>query len=185
MIEVIPNWHPLFVHFPIALLSMATLFFVVLSFVNSTALKEQLRVLAYWNLWLGTGFAILTAMAGWFAFNSVAHDAPSHEAMTEHRNWALVTLLVFIVVSSWSIKQYKSSKETGTVFSVIMLLAFMLLASTAWHGSEVVYRYGLGVMSLPKAEGDGHDHHHDQGMMHDSVPAEHHHEHSDHDHTHE
>ena len=147
MVAVIPNWHPLFVHFPIALSSMATLFFVMLHVVNSAALKKQLIILAYWNLWLGTGFAILTAITGWLAFNSVLHDAPSHEAMTEHRNWALATLLVFFVISSWSIKQFKSSKESGIAFSAVMVLAFTLLVSTAWHGGEVVFRYGLGVMS--------------------------------------
>ncbi|MBL4850981.1 MAG: hypothetical protein JKY90_01690, partial [Gammaproteobacteria bacterium] len=39
-------------------------------------------------------------------------------------------------------------------------IAGAVLASTAWHGGEVVYRYGIGVISLPKVEGDGHDHAH-------------------------
>lgn len=160
MFEVIPNWHPLFVHFSIALLSMSTIFFVALIITKNNAVQDQLKILAYWNLWLGTGFAIVTATAGWFAYNSVAHDTPSHEAMTDHRNWALVTLSVFIVASLWSIKQYKSVKNTSATFTFIMVMAFVLLASTGWRGGEAVYRYGLGVMSLPKAEGDGHAHEH-------------------------
>ena len=160
MFEVIPNWHPLFVHFSVALLSMATLFFVVMKIVGEHPIQEQLRILAYWNLWIGTGFAIVTATAGWFAYNSVAHDAPSHEAMTDHRNWALVTLSVFIIMSLWSIKQYKSVKNASVAFTIVMVLAFTLLASTGWRGSEAVYRYGLGVMSMPKVEGEGHAHEH-------------------------
>lgn len=160
MIEVIPNWHPLFVHFPIALLSMATVFFIALFFVGERPPEDQLRTLAYWNLWIGTGFAIIAAIAGWFAFNSVAHDSPSHAAMTDHRNWALVTLSVYIVMSIWGYFYYKSERRINMVFTLTMFLAFILLVSTGWRGSEVVYRYGLGVMSLPKAEGDGHDHEH-------------------------
>lgn len=160
MFEVIPNWHPLFVHFSIALLSMSTFFFVALKFVSKESINEQLKVLAYWNLWLGTGFAVVTVIAGWFAYNSVAHDTPSHEAMTDHRNWALVTLSVFVLISIWSVKQYKNAKGEGITFVFTMLMAFVLLASTGWRGSEAVYRYGLGVMSMPKAEGDGHDHEH-------------------------
>ena len=160
MFEVIPNWHPIFVHFAIALLSMSTVFFVALKIMSNHSIQEQLRVLAYWNLWLGTGFAVATAIAGWFAYNSVAHDTPSHEAMTEHRNWALVTLTVFILISIWSIKQYKNINNVSVTFTIIMVIGFVLLASAGWRGSEAVYRYGLGVMSMPKVEGDGHAHEH-------------------------
>ena len=139
---------------------MSSVFFVLLKLVNNTSIKEQLKTLAYWNLWLGTGFSIITAIAGWFAYNSVVHDTPSHEAMTDHRNWAIVTLLVFIGISLWSVKQYKSIKETGLVFTFVMVMALVLLMSTGWRGSEAVYRYGLGVMSLPQSEGEGHAHEH-------------------------
>ena len=169
MFEVIPNWHPLFVHFTIALLSMSAIFFVALKCVKKDSIQEQLKTLAYWNLWLGTGFAIVTAIAGWFAYNSVAHDTPSHEAMTEHRNWALITLSVFIVVSYWSIKEYKSVTRVSVTFVLVMAMSFVLLASTGWRGSEAVYRYGLGVMSLPKAEGEGHAHEHADDQSHTSV----------------
>ena len=160
MIEVIPNWHPLFVHFTIALLSMSALFFIGLKLVQNQSMRSQLIVLAYWNLWLGTGFAVVTVIAGWFAYNSVAHDAQSHAAMTEHRNWALITLATFIVATFWSVKGFNSKKNTGMPFIIFMFVAFLLLVSTGWHGSEAVYRYGLGVMSLPKVEGDGHEHEH-------------------------
>ena len=169
MFEVILNWHPLFVHFTIALLSMSAIFFVALKCVKKDSIQEQLKTLAYWNLWLGTGFAIVTAIAGWFAYNSVAHDTPSHEAMTEHRNWALITLSVFIVVSYWSIKEYKSVTRVSVTFVLVMAMSFVLLASTGWRGSEAVYRYGLGVMSLPKAEGEGHAHEHADGQSHTSI----------------
>jgi uncharacterized membrane protein len=160
MYEVLPNWHPLFVHFSVALLSISTLFFVALKMPVLQSLREPFKVLAYWNLWLGTGFAVITAIAGWFAFNSVAHDTASHAAMSEHRNWALTTLGIFIVVSLWSFKQYKHETKHGLTFTAGMLLGFFLLVSTGWHGSEAVYRYGLGVMSMPKVEGEGHAHEH-------------------------
>lgn len=173
MFEVIPNWHPIFVHFAIALLTMSSLFFVILKVMNQHPLKEQIRILAFWNLWLGTGFAIVTAIAGWFAYNSVAHDTPSHLAMTEHRNWALITVLVFFIISIWSVKQYKSIKDTSIIFTFIMVMAFVLLASTGWRGSEAVYRYGLGVMSMPKVEGDGHAHEHsaESNQHSDTIPV--------------
>ena len=174
MFEIIPNWHPLFVHFSIALLSMSTLFFVMLKITNKSSVQEQFKIMAYWNLWLGTGFSIVTAIAGWFAYNSVAHDTPSHEAMTDHRNWALVTLFLYILISIWAVRAYKNGKNSGVIFTIVLLLAFLVLASTGWRGSESVYRYGLGVMSMPKSEAAGHAHAH---KNHNDKNVNHHAEH--------
>jgi len=160
MIEIIPNWHPIFVHFTIALLSLAVGFHIICHFLSEGKLKQQFYILARWDLWLGTGFGIITAIAGWLAYNSVAHDAPSHEAMTDHRNWALVTIGLFIILAGWSLWSERQESMPSKLFLTGLLIGGVLLANTAWHGAENVYRYGLGVMSLPQAETgeDGHDH---------------------------
>jgi uncharacterized membrane protein len=161
MFEVIPNWHPIFVHFTVALLSLAVVLFVVTPFTKPP-LQEQWRVVARWTLWFGAGFMVLTGLSGLYAYNTIAHDAPSHIAMTEHRNWALTTIAVFLVLTVWSVLRVRRNQVVGGVFIAAMVIAGGLLAATAWHGGELVYRYGLGVKSLPKAEGEGH-HHHDHG----------------------
>lgn len=153
MIEIIPNWHPIFVHFTVALLSLAVVFWLVGGLLREGALKQQLLVFARWNLWLGTAFGLVTGLAGWDAYNTVAHDGPSHEAMTEHRNWALAALAVFVVLSAWSFLNVRKQRKAGAFFIVVLLAGGGLLASTAWHGGELVYRYGLGVMSLPEGVG--------------------------------
>lgn len=159
MFEIIPNWHPLFVHFTVALVSLATGLFAVTPFMKSP-LKEQWRTVARWNLWFGAGFTIITGLAGLYAYNTVAHDTPSHAAMTEHRNWAIVTITLILSLAIWSIIRVRRNQALGTVFIAVMVITGGVLAVTAWHGGEVVYRYGLGVMSLPKTEGEGHAHEH-------------------------
>ena len=167
MFEIIPNWHPIFVHFTVALLSLAAGLFVVMPFVKSP-LKEQWQTVARWALWFGAGFTIITGLTGLYAYNTVAHDAPSHLAMTEHRNWAIATITLFLGLAVWSIIWVRKNKPLGMIFVVCMTIAGGLLASTAWHGGEAVYRYGLGVMSLPKSEGEGHSHSHAGGGGHGS-----------------
>lgn len=173
MIEIIPNWHPVFVHFTVALLSVSVLLFVAVQFLSAGKLREHWQLVAQWNLWLGAGFTVLTVIAGVLAYNSVAHDTPSHEAMTEHRNWALVTAVLFVAVAAWSWLRARAGMGANVVMLIILLTGGGLLASTAWRGGEVVYRFGLGVMSLPKT--DTHDHaskSHDHAPMHDANTGE-------------
>lgn len=155
MPTILPNWHPIFVHFTVALFSLAAGLFVISSFVKSP-LKEQWRLVARWNLWFGAGLTVLTGLAGLYAYNTVAHDTPSHAAMTEHRNWAIVTIALILTLAVWSIVRARRGTMPGALFVGAMAVTAGILASTAWHGGEAVYRYGLGVMSLPKT--DAHQH---------------------------
>lgn len=152
MIEIIPNWHPVFVHFTVALLSVSLGLFVL----NLVVKCDQAVLVAKWTLWMGSGISLLTLAAGIYAYNTVAHDTPSHEAMTQHKNLALITLALLVPVVLWSVVSERKGKVLGAGFVVLFLLVGGMLASTAWHGGEVVYRYGIGVMSLPKT--DKHDH---------------------------
>lgn len=157
MFEIIPNWHPMFVHFPIALLSVATGFYVLTAFMKPSELRQQFAIVARWSLWLGAGFAIVTAILGLIAYNSVkGHDIPSHAAMVEHRNWAIATLSIFLPLAAWSLWRDRTRPRVSPIFVVLMVIGFGVLASTAWHGGEVVFRYGVGVKSLPKTDGHAH-----------------------------
>ncbi len=166
MPEIIPNLHPIFVHFTVALLLLSVGLFVITPFAPSP-LKEQWQTVAHWTLWFGAGITIITGFAGLYAYNTVAHDTPSHLAMTDHRNWAIVAIVLFLALAAWSIIWARKGKALGPVFIICMVIAGGVLASTAWRGGEVVYRYGLGVMSLPKVEGEGHSHSHASGGGHD------------------
>ncbi len=160
MIEIIPNLHPIFVHFTVALISTAIGFFLLAKLLGNRPFHEQCLILARWNLWIGTVFALITVITGIFAYNSVAHDTPSHAAMTEHRNWAFATFAVLLLTTLWSGWISYANKLIKLPFLLLAVLLFGLLFSTAWHGGELVYRYGLGVMSIPAAEdhASGHVH---------------------------
>jgi len=169
MPEIIPNLHPVFVHFTVALLSISVALFFILALLRDrlpTNLQTQWHAVARWNLWLGAAITLITGLAGLYAYNTVAHDTPSHMAMTDHRNWAIATIILFTGLAAWSIVRTRAAKTHGRLFVVVMVIAGVVLLSTAWRGGEVVYRYGLGVMSLPKAEGDGHNHSHGGGHDH-------------------
>jgi uncharacterized membrane protein len=160
MIDIIPNWHPVFVHFTVALLIAATAIHLLSRFMPGGDLARQLTIVARWNLRIGVAVTLLTVAAGWYAYYTVSHDTPSHIAMTGHRNWAMATLAAFLGIAGWEVYLSRRSKNESWLFTGMLVIASALLLSTAWRGGELVYRYGLGVMSLPQAGGQGHSHEH-------------------------
>lgn len=185
-IEIIPNYHPIFVHFTIGLLSVSALLYLL----GSIFKKENLFIAARWNLWIGAVLTIGTVIAGFDAYNSVGHDAASHAAMTDHKNWALPTAGIFLALAVWAAWKQRGAKTVGPVFVGIIVLASVLLAVTGYKGGEVVYRHGTGVMRMPEIHGDGGHGSHSHG---DEAQANHHeiqepeastdhHDHSSHEH---
>lgn len=155
-IEIIPNWHPIFVHFTVGLLSISALFYLA----GLVLRKPNFLIVARWNLWVGGAITVATVLAGFYAYGTVAHDAPSHAVMTDHKNWALVTAFIFAGLSGWSLAKHRGAKSVSSGFVVLILLATTLLGITGFKGGEVVYRHGTGVMRMPEVSGDGaHDSH--------------------------
>lgn len=170
MIEIIPNLHPAVVHFPIVLTSAAVFFTALGRIFNGWPYAAQCRLTGRWMLWGAALFALAAAMFGWFAFNSVTHDDVSHAAMILHRNWALGAVTALLVLAAWDVWRGRSGKMPSYGFLGLLVIAWLLVMSTAWHGAELVYRHGLGVMSLPEPEGQGHEH--GEGNGHGAMPMQ-------------
>lgn len=177
-IEIIPNWHPVFVHFTIGLLSVSALLYLAGSLLK----KENLLIAARWNLWIGTFITVGTVFAGFYAYNTVAHDAPSHLAMTDHKNWALFTVGTFLLLALWSLWKHRGAKIISPVFVGLLLLASSLLAVTGYKGGEIVYRHGIGVMRMPEIHDDGGHGSHSHGDHEIVEPKSEKHDHSAHPH---
>ena len=164
MVEIIPNWHPMFVHFTVALLLIAGAGFIIAHLTQGNRYQPDILKVAKWNFWIGSFITIITVLAGWYAYNAVAHYPPSHAAITEHRNWALATVSIISILAIWLWRIQRSRNiKSSTPFVILIAVLMGLLGTTAWHGGELVYRYGLSVMSLPLSEGNGHDHEHAEG----------------------
>lgn len=169
MIEIIPNWHPIFVHFTVGVFTTAFGFYVLAylsSFLRIVPVKivYEFEVVGRWCLWIAALMTFFTVIAGLHAYNTVKHDDISHVAMTNHRNWALPTAGLIMLLAIWSAWRYYKYKILTIIFMIALFIIQSLLVCTAWRGGELVYRHGLGVISLPHEEGEGHQHHHGQNM---------------------
>ena len=69
MIEVIPNWHPVAVHFTVALLITASVLFAAGTLFRKAASGGALTAAARWNLAIGAAVTVATLATGWSAYN--------------------------------------------------------------------------------------------------------------------
>lgn len=164
MIEIIPNWHPILVHFTIALLTISVALHIVVLFAKTAPWRGTAMAVARWNLGLGLGLTVLTVAAGLYAAATVAHDDAAHLEMTSHRNWALLTFGAFALLALWHWLRFRGRDQVNPLFVGGMVLAGLLLAVTGFKGADLVYEHGLGVESLPQVSGEGHDHDHDHSQ---------------------
>ncbi len=150
MPEIIPNLHPFFVHFTISLITISFLSLLSAKIIKSfhfTKFHKELLIVSKWCLWLGSLAVICTVGAGFYAYYSVnSHSMNSHMAMLTHRTWALITFTVIIVMSLWSLILQWYKKPPKLLYTLGLFLAFLGVMITGFYGSELVYRYGLGVM---------------------------------------
>lgn len=176
-IEILPNWHPFFVHFTIALVSIGSVLYVVANFFSlHSKWRQEMLLVAIWSLYLAGGFTVLTLIAGIHAYLTVGHDGSSHMAMVDHRNWGIATsILLFISLCCLKFSSLHSTARWFTSFILIFLLSSVMI--TGYKGSHLVYKFGLGVQSLPTSLGSHEDHHHDKEKTKN--------ENSDHSHNHD
>jgi len=156
MIEIIPNWHPVWVHFPIALLTIATLLMVVATLRPAASWAGTLTQVARWNLLLGGAALLPTLISGYLAYGSVVHDSAGHDAMHRHLSAAWTTALLFLPALILAWRERGRAVGASIVLVLLMLSGTAALSTTAWLGAENVYRHGIGVERLPDASGNGH-----------------------------
>ena len=156
MIEIIPNWHPVAVHFAIALLVSATALFMLATAFANRPIGAAATLVARWNLALGILATALTLATGWQAYNTVAHDEPSHINMTIHLRWALGAGALFLASGAAAWLDRRRIAGAGIPLLLLATLGSATLAVTGWLGGENVYRFGLGVMSLPQSDAHVH-----------------------------
>ncbi len=139
---------------------------LIVALAPTVSWRETLKHAADWMIAFGVLAVLATVAAGFQAYYTVAHDGPSHEVMTTHRNWAVPTAGALLLLSFWRFTQ--RSKAPSLIFSVLFLAAAASLSVTAWWCGRVVYGHGIGVASLPEVSGEGHDHDHGDGHEHGS-----------------
>ncbi len=135
------NFHPLTVHFPIALLMAALLIeTLALAFKKSTWHR-----IALWNLALGTLGAAVAVLTGRQAAATAKHSFEIHQIMILHERLGYAVLALAVVTVGWRLlKRDALSRRGRWVTWGLLGLACGILAFSAHLGGRMVYEFGVG-----------------------------------------
>jgi uncharacterized membrane protein len=147
----LPNLHPALVHLPLALLPAAALCDLLALLLPTRVWLERAAALLYVFAALGASAAFL---AGEHAADTIGpQPAEVHAILEEHEDLARDALIALIALAiarpflSW--RDRDRPRLTGTVWRCVLLLTacgtLVLLAATADHGGNLVYRHGVAV----------------------------------------
>ena len=140
-----PEWHPIAVHFPLALVLTGAL---TLSASRIDALRRHgaaLATVGTWNLCLGAVGALFALGTGLAAVASIHVDAPSRAAVALHVKWALFTSTALLLLAVWRGAGGPPDARPSRWFLTAMWVVAAALIVTGFRGGQNVYRYGVGV----------------------------------------
>lgn len=172
MPEIIPNWHPILVHFTFALLFLSPFFFAAGLLGKKQPWGHSFTVTGRAFLWTGVLITGITVWAGFGAMEQ-AHEYISeqtHHHIHDHRNWAIATAISFTVLGLWSFVNWHRGLKESWLLVALLFTAAGSLAMTGYKGGELVYQHGVGVLPQldsgshgghePNSEPSNHDHNH-------------------------
>ena len=136
------NWHPLFVHFPIALW-IGALIFEALAVLRSS---DDWHKTAARLLYLGTLFGVAAAGTGLLAEESVPQSGPVHDAFEFHETMMYITMSV--AVGRCGVAFFKRANFTAgmrKLFLLGLLVLAGLMAVGTDRGAQMVYQFGVAV----------------------------------------
>ncbi len=175
-ISSMDNLHPLFVHFPIALLML----FFLLDLAGTVGAKADWRRAAGWFLYFGAVFAGLTVAMGLIAAASVPHGGDVHEIMEHHQSLGVSVFLLASVLAIWRwLVKGVVDGAANTLYLILAAILAGLLIFTTDLGGLMVYRYGVAVepmAEINREAAERHQHGDDNSLpgdeQHDDTGAE-------------
>ncbi|MCW9706238.1 DUF2231 domain-containing protein [Fodinibius salsisoli] len=164
--ELIPEWapnlHPMVVHFPIAILTIA-IFFDFVSFFLPRKKKWWTEEATAFLYGVGAVAAIIVYYTGTLAADSVTLPAEAQPVLTEHADWAWLTLWFYgvyavlrIVATWWASPIHRLKLHVG--FFLLSLMGMYFLYQTGDHGAQMVFKHGVGVQAVDVENPVQHDH---------------------------
>ena len=139
--EHLQNVHPLVVHFPIAFLMGATLFY----FAAWIFKKEEFAKTGFWVFMIGALSLVVSVATGLYAEQGVMISLSVREHLLQsHENYMLATLGMCAILTVWAIMARPFPKRGRGLFLFLFLVMVGVMTVGADFGGRMVYDYNAG-----------------------------------------
>lgn len=148
----LPNAHPLFVHFPIALWWTSLLFWVLGLFTG----KERLFEAGRWTFSIGLVFALVAVLTGLSAAQSQpVEDVHGHVQF--HKVMMLTTagLAILTFILSFAFRGIRRT-SMRVVETAVLAATVIVMTLGADRGGLLVFHHGIGTSFRTETDGHGH-----------------------------
>ena len=139
------GWHPMVVHFPLALVVTGALFLVAARLLRQEHRAATLATVGTWNLCLGAFAALFALATGLAAVLDLHVGLAARQAISLHLKWAIFTTLALVLLAVWRGAGVAQESRPSWVFIVVLVAATAALVMTGYRGGQNVYQYGIGV----------------------------------------
>jgi uncharacterized membrane protein len=140
-----PGWHPMVVHFPLALVVTAAFVLVAARLLRQERHAATLATVGTWNLCLGALAALFALATGLAAALDLHVGLAARQALSLHVKWAIFTTLALVLLAVWRGAGVAQESRPSWVFIVVLMAATAALIMTGYRGGQNVYQYGIGV----------------------------------------
>ena len=137
--------HPLFVHFPIALLMVGGIFYGLELILK----KEEFGTFGFYLLIGGVVGVVAAIASGNFSESEIIHTQEIHELLGDHATIGWVVAWVFAILLTWAfLRKGRQTTPEKAVFMAIYAIGIGVMIYGAHLGGELVYEKGAGVAPM-------------------------------------
>jgi uncharacterized membrane protein len=153
--DIVPGWHPVVVHFPLALIVTAALALSLARVLRGESTAGTLAIVGTWNLCLGAVTVFVALATGLAAVIGLHVDLAARQAISVHVKSAVVTTLLVTLIAVWRGAGTAANSRPSGFFVLMLWLATSALIVTGYRGGQNVYRQGIGVAVHAETAGHG------------------------------
>jgi len=146
-IQHIQNIHPLTVHFPIAFLVGAVLFYGIAWIRNRTVLQST----AFYLLLAGAVSAVIAAGTGLYAKDGVMISYSVRAHLLEKHEWLMLTASALSIgLALWALIARPFPRRGRAFFMLLCAALLVIMGLGADYGARMVYDYNAGGNACPQ-----------------------------------
>lgn len=139
------HWHPMMVHFPLALTLTGFLCLLLARLLRQKASSPSLAACGTWNLFIGGVTALLTLATGLAAAWHLHLHGVMQFSVSAHIVWAICTSQLILLLGLWRAFAGSPERLPSNLFLMFVFVACLACVATGYYGGENVYHYGIGV----------------------------------------